>query len=483
MRQVLFGILAIWFSSLSAGIVFKGKATGLEGKTIKIYHYTDYITFQKKIIGNAIVNHKGQFEFSWKHPFDDYLEYVIEIDNIKVSCYFNDNKVYYAEISPVKDEKSNSMVSLAITFPFLPQNDPNHIIATFEDDYQNFLIDIQAFIKKQDRRNIYGKYIVFKKNINEKFQSVNNPFAKNYILFSLLDLEAIFEFFPKKKDNEKHLSEEVICYDRYLKSSPVLPYHPAYMNYIYNLWKGKFATLRLEKGLIFMGSINQKLPYKEFKNKLMQSPPFKRDTLGGLLWIKGLKEVYFNELVDSAYTSQLLWDISKDPQMPYIVKNHALLTIQWIVNQKHSPSIQLPDWNFQDTALQNIRLSSFKNKPIYFHFWNFDSRSSVKAFLLMQDLVNKYRNKIHFVSVFCGNDKTRWKKFLSVYSFDWNQLTVESTDHLAPLTIIQFPAYLLVSDQLEIIAWPAPPPAISSLEKSDSPTSIEWIFQTLISNK
>lgn len=475
---LLFSVtVLIDFPCQGSTIHLKGQSPSFRQKYLSVYAVEDYLTQTRTLLAKSFINSQGEFEISFPAYYPHTGEYIIEINNATVSCYLRPDHSYYCMIVPDEESIRNRIdPKLIVDFPYLPPNDPNLVIARYNAEYSHFLFTHMAYIKKQDRRQLYLKYLAFKKEIQKNFESNADAFTAHYLYFSLLDLEATFEFFPRRNESEKSLPEEEICYLRYLKNKPVLLHHPEYMNYLNNLWKGKIPTLRLSKGLILMGAINNAMDFALILKHLQQYATFKNDTLREILLLKGLKEMYFNKNTDSARVRKFIqWIASDTPRE--IIKKHAFNILKWIQSQKH---ISQPHaWNLSLKDLQgNIQsLTQWKGTPLYLHFWSFNSLSSMKDMLVIKELQKKYQGRIFFISIHVGEDEKKWKNFVKEYSWDWTQLFARDLTEITPYTVFRFPTYCLIGKNFELIAFPAPGPL------AEGGKSIETLFQFLLSNK
>ena len=203
----LVGLLFISTIQMNAAkTIVEGSIEEFEGKKIKVGIYTDYLTFEKQWLQAQTIK-DGKFHFDLELTVTTHL--LLEIEDKQTSLFAESGKTYFIKLSydaALNQGKAFDKM-LDLNFPIPQQNDINLEIRAFNkayhdffaENYQRFVIkaatkEIEAFVAKWDKRKA----------------TIQNEFVKNYISYSLANLEDINNVSDTK------------LYEKYFEQKPIL---------------------------------------------------------------------------------------------------------------------------------------------------------------------------------------------------------------------------------------------------------------------
>jgi thiol-disulfide isomerase/thioredoxin len=478
---ILWLLLTLPLLALTKNVTLKGKAKTFAGKTISVYKYADYITYSKQKIGSCKINTDETFETNIN--VSEVTQIILEIDDKSVTIYTESGKVYNLYINYNEELNKNRIYNklLSVFFPFPQKNELNTLIVEFNSEYDKFMNENMIYLVKRDRQKVSGNLKIFKKNQLEKKSFTENIFAFRYATFVIGQVEASLNITRKEEHDTKYPSDEEYIYRNYFKNSPVLFNHPEYMNLFHNVFNEKFESIRLEKGTILIGALNEQIPIEKINNYLKKYPYFNNDTLLELFFLKGINETYNKKTAPKKYLLKILENYKQHGTCEQI-KTIAVNVYNRLSNPGLVSGIAAPDFTLFDTENKPVNISDFKNKFLYIGFWATWSIPSIKEMSIIEQLHKKYNHKIEFISICTDGDASKIKRFLSKYPFKWHFLYYNNPAEIKEAYFVKtIPTYILINPDGSIYKAPAPRPTGNAERPNEE--SLEKVFYNITKAK
>jgi len=118
-----------------------------------------------------------------------------------------------------------------------------------------------------------------------------------------------------------------------------------------------------------------------------------------------------------------------------------------------------PNFELLDVGGNAKSLKSFAGKPVYLGFFSVNNYGCIQDLYLINHLVKKYGDKVHFVSI-CADNEHDVKTFIKTEKFNWTFLLYNNkSDMLKEYDVRIFPTYYLIDENGKLIKSPAPSPS------------------------
>ncbi len=478
---ILWLLISLPIFALTKNVALKGKAKSFAGKTISIYKYSDYITYTKLRIGSSKINADETFETNIN--VSEITQLILEIEDKSVSIYAEPGKVYNLYINYNEELNKNRIYNklLSVSFPF-PQNmELNSLIMEFNSEYDKFMNTNMIYLVKRDRQKVSSNLKIFKKTQLEKKYFENNIYVFRYANFVIAQIETSLNITRKEENETKYPTDEEYIYRNYLKNSPVLFNHPEYMNLFHNVFNEKFESIRLEKGTILIGALNEQMPLEKINNYLKKYPYFSNDTLLELFFLKGINETYNKKTAPKKYLLKIL-DYYIQKGSCEQIRTIAERVNNRLTNPGLASGITAPNFTLFDIDDKPVNISDFKNKFLYIGFWATWSIPSIKEMSIIEQLHKKYNHKIEFVSICTDGNAAKIKRFLSKYPFKWKFLYHNNPVEIKEAYFVKtIPTYVLINPDGSIYKAPAPRPTGNAERPNEE--SLEKVFYNIAKTK
>lgn len=460
MRRCIFHILLFALPCVltAKNVVIKGTAKGFAKAEIAVFSYSDYITFTKQKLAFTSIGADQQFELNLNVSRTEKL--IIEIDDKSVSLFAEPGKVYsiylYYDAEVNKSNIYNKKLSLA--FPFPVEGELNNSIMEFNKAYDTFLDKNMLYLVKRDRQKMSKSLKEFRAEIGQQKRYTQQAFVQTYVTYALAQLEAALRIAKKDSSSDKPADPVLYLYNAYFKNQAVQLHHPEYMQLFHEMFSGRFETIRLEKGMILLGALQEQMPLQKITHHLKQYPYFQNDTLLGLFFLKGINELYNQKQAPKKYLLQIL-DYYRSETPVLVLRSIAENVHKRLTNPALKSGVQAPAFTLLDKEGKSVALSDFAGKYVYIGFWATWSIPSIKEMAIISQFKKKYGHKVTFVSISVDSDVTKMTRFLEKYPFDWVFLHYGTQKEIKEQFFVRtVPTYVLINPDGTIAKAPAPRP-------------------------
>ena len=466
MRKISSIILFVLFASQSyadKNVTVFGHDTAYAGVEIVLNKYIEQITNSESEIARCIVAKDGSFSLSF--PVKDITLVFAYLGIYKVHLFVEPEKSYEIMLPPREEKEQNDFLNPYFTYTVVylgtkqyDENELNILIRMFNDGYQPYynkhILDItdkkdlsqldkdNAHINKTKDFSTLDKDIT---QIEKPFASCQNKFFNDYrrYRYGLLRQLAL-------EQKSKSLSDE------YFKDKPVLYNNPAYMemfNKVYDKYFNHFS--QGDKGKELAKNINEK-DLKGLQKTLSSDNVLGKGELLNLVILKGL----FEEFYDDNYSRNSMLAV-----LDSFIAQVKILPLNELAQSIRNKTTKLlvgfdpPDFKLYDRDSNIVSLENFKGKYVYLNFCSCYSYTCLNEFVMLDNLHQKYKDKLEIVTIIIDEDVNVLKSYLSRSNYTWKFLYFgHQSSIIKDYDIRAFPTYYLVDPQGKLVMSPAPSP-------------------------
>lgn len=448
---LLFISFFIFAHAYAQKVIINGQAKAYAQKDISVWMYNDLISNVQTEITSSPIDSAGNFSLEFINKEINYV--LIKIGNYVSNMYVEPGYNYDIIVMPpdsVNYQNPNIEHDIAIQIKLNSKTEINALTMDYEKRFDYFIsMDYPDFVKRTPQ----AKLDSFKVVINNFYSTVDKPYFKNYITYSIAAME------EKTKKSEKKLFAE------YIQNKPLLYHHMEYMQFFNTFYKQKLQTFSKEKeGAPLAFNINNKGSYTGTMDVLKRDKYLQNDTIRELVLIKGLYECYYDGSFDRNGIKAILTQIveqSKIEEHRQIAKN-CLSSFSKLQRGTMAPFFELPDKNGLTHSLDELR----NKKYVYIMFFDPKSEQCLQQLKVIPSLKKEYGERIHFVSISSDKSNADLKNFTAKYpKYDWTFLYDNSNGNLKKsYEIISLPTYFLIGPDGKFIQVPADSPE-SNIER------------------
>lgn len=453
MRGVsLVAILLLVTGFVNAQVSIKGTAPDYLGKSVSLFIYDDYITYNEKEIAQAKIDAKGNFSLKADVPETQYA--FLRIENEIADFFIEKNGSY--EVKFPAPTKTNGDVNEFVerNFHTLEITDNtwyslNPSIAAFNNLYDDFLEKNVYLITRQstqDRKKLVDNIKAFRQDVDTKFSAVHSEFFKTYVDYAFANIRQIT------------MLPEASLYEQYFKDKHIHYRNLEYMSFFHNFYEKKVELLAISNeghklvnainGGTSLGFIDEILT----KNDLLQDINIRR-----LALIKACQSFYRDDEFKKHKVASLLDKIIEE-------NLHAEITLA-AQNMKRNlvkltPGSPAPEIELRNSANIPMKLSDLKGKYIYLEFTDATCQACNIETMLVQQLKKEFGKKVAFVTVLINDDFEVARKYIQANGYDWTFLiSGKHSKVLKDYNVKSMPTYYLIDKNFNLLLSPAQNPS------------------------
>lgn len=391
----------ISLGSTAAETVIKGSLKNFEGKTIRAAKYTNYITYEKIWLDQAVLSESN---FNLTFDLEHTTQIVLRLEDKETILFAEPGKVYNLNLSynAAANEGNAFDKLLDLSFPFPTPDNINLQIKSFNKAFQDFFSANYQLLAI----NAAGKQInAFVEKWEKKNESQPKDFVKQYIGYTLANLQDI-NGVPKEK-----------LYKEYLSNKPILHANKEYMNFFKQFYQQDFELLTLKKdALELLNAIMIENDLDKTIGEIKRLKQFERQEMAEMYLLNGLYEVYHTKTINQKSSMKLLNNLEEKGTTEEI-RNLSTSIISQL--QQFEKGGEAAAFALKNSKGELIELKDFKGKTVYLNFWANWSIPSLRELKVLQKLEEKYGDKIHFVSINLDEDASIFKNIKAKNNYDW----------------------------------------------------------------
>jgi hypothetical protein len=273
-------------------------------------------------------------------------------------------------------------------------------------------------------------------------------FYSIYAKYRYAALDLMYRNKEKQLLYKKHLNNEYVFYknDAYMEF-----FNDFFENYLYA------GTNKLTRQMLFE-HINHKADYFKLLDDMGKDPLLVNEKIREMVLIKGLGELYADF---AEFNRTNIMQILRTMQQYTKFEEHKILIGNMLLHFFYLKSgTKAPDFSLKDVYNANIKLSDFKGKYVYMHFFATYSEESIRDMIILKSLHDQYKDTVHFISIMVDFEPVKLYHFVSTYrQFDWTFLQVgDNFTFLDDYRVKALPLGVLIDTQGNIVQYPAVSP-------------------------
>ena len=434
-----------WAQNVSInGITYVPK----KNKEIRIYEVSDFLTNTEKEIGRTKIDSFGRFSFTIQTP--EIKKIILRFDDKFSWLYIEPNSNYYIDLPEIDANRSNFKKDNEIEMVFyrMDTTDINYKILGFEAWLDESISNIYQY-KETKPGEFVKKISEFKQEVASVYNKDTSEYFINYLKYTIGTTVDNFQYIGSMSKDEK--------YNFYFSFSPFLIYHDKYMEYFQFFFEKYYYHAEKEiRQKIYNAVIRSDA--KMYLNAINEDPYLKNNELRDLIALLIIKEEIGSKELPKSNLIAILRKLEETLTNPDIVTIASNLLDKF---EELTIGMKIPNYKLD----QEIQLSNFGSKYIYFHFYNPSNQKCIAEVSAIRKLNEKYASIIEIVTIYPkpiepltatekrNLDALTTKKFALDESHPiWNDLKINT-----------FPYYVLVDEQLTIKNIPALAPSPNGL--------------------
>lgn len=406
-------IFTITISSFCATSIIKGEAKGAENLSIRLYVYDDFISNKEKLLKTAKIDSSGRFEFKIDNIYErQVINCFFRIMNYNCSGMFIEaGKTYNIEFEDFDFKDPNriyipllSSRNISFVLKDTSKNELNNLISSFNYDYDNFVASTfgTGILAARTHKTKIDSFMIAE---TEKYANVSNEFFKNYLVYSIANLQLSL-----KSKSRKYI------FDNYFYKKPILYNNVAYMELFSNFFSDFILTSKDIRPNAIFSNINKKINLNAVLDSLGRDSVLRNELLRETVLILNIRSWYSQKefkndsllkLLD-IYATSTKFDIQEN-----IAKNLKFILTRYKNGNK------MPEFSFKSIDNEIFNNDSLANKYTYFLFFHTWSKSSLSELLAMNKLKSNWKDSIQFIGVCMDFEPLKLYYFLQENKFDF----------------------------------------------------------------
>jgi peroxiredoxin len=437
--------------------ILSGNAPDYANQNLTIYKHTDYITNNKKIVKQALVQPNGDFNFEidinqtefffiplgiykgiiYLEPFNQYTIQLPQKTNKSPQQerdpFFQEQSIYLSIINKINNKKDTLSI----------EDDINQKIFAFNTHYDSILFF-------SVRRNYSSKIIdSIANNLAQPFEPINNEYFKAYC-----ETKKKHFLYVLKRIHPQHLAIKQIISD----SSTLYFNIPAFGDLINLIYNKHFNMLATGKNSTQFHRIFEKdTPFASIDSFFLQQTKIQSDNPRHLSILSSC----YGSLTTGIVSSKKI--ISLIDSITYYNTNKDLKTIAEQIKIKASHLTIGTPAPFIDALYYNdkpIDLKEFEGEYILINFCSLTNNGCIRDFITLNDYQKRFGDRINILTVLIADEKEEANKFQQINQYNWKFAYASHPSELNEIYNIKtMPLYYLIDKDGTIQTNKCPSPS------------------------
>jgi thiol-disulfide isomerase/thioredoxin len=430
-------------------IIINGAFPGAEGKKVRLFQYSDNITFRTKLLASTEINHASEFilKFILYQPQEVFLR----IDHAKINFYVEPGEKYNIVFDTVNfdeiDIKRNPYLDpLVFNYTFNSTEKPtlNSHIESLEIAFDDFLVKNLSTNRRRQLANLFRK---FNAHTDSVFGNIDNEYFKSY-----------YEYKFGRYYRLANAESDYLLAIKYFFDRDILYSNTQYMDF-FNSYFETFVLKGSRKITIqdLEFTVNELGSYTALMDSLGKDSLLRNEVLRELVLIKSMDNLFYNKDFNQKNVEVILNQVvenSKFRKHKEIAEN-----ILWTKNYL-KPGSKSPDFKITDNSGNIYSLSDFSGKFLYISFYTSWCIPCMEEFPIKEVLYSRYNDFIEFVSVSVDRHITQYDQFKRKNNYSWKFFHFDDNfDLLDDFHVRAFPLFVLISPDGKIVSHPSLAPS------------------------
>ena len=452
-------IFFILFCKFSEGkeVLINGTIPGAQGKELRVYSYTDLITYNEQFITKTAIDKNGKF--SLKANIDEVAIFFLKIDFYKSTLYVEPGKTYKLIFDTINignyNESGNPFLNpeyLNFRMENTSNVELNFLINKFDSIYAHFISDNSMVLMRKRNKKIVE---YFKLKLDSIFINAKNEYFSTYRKYKISALEEAMLIQSRKS-----------LFENYIYEQPIFLNNVGYMEF-FNQYFTKFFTNVTQKIKFndLETVINEQKSYSALMDTLGTDSVLRNELLRELVLIKGLGELYYVPGFIKENIVSILGTIKEKSKFKEN-RNISFTTIKYLTGFPKGTLAE--DFSLSDKKQQLFSLSKFKGKFIYLFFWNSRCSVCLAEMALLNDLKKKYEDKLEIIGISVDMDPLNMYYFVEKQKYNFPVVHFAYNYNLLDNYYVRnLPFFVLIDNDGNIVNCPAIKPSENIYQQLD----------------
>lgn len=430
-------------------VVIEGTASFAKGGKIRFYVYNDLLLQQRQMLTEANVSKDGFFRTEF--PVNETCLLTFAYNANYGSIYVEPERKYKVDL--LADEEmlpriDAEMIGDGLKISILPVDtaELNYKINRF-DRYFNYFLALYGNGLLDYSPHVYDS-LVAQLTVRFPYKSDAIDYYSVYIKYKLAYLDLLY-YHKNKKD----------LYDKYLNTKYIFYNNTAYMDFFDQFFEEYLyaGSRKITKPMLYQ-DINEKCDYNKLLDDLGRDPVLVNEVIREMALIKGLGELYG---MDAEFNKRNILMLLKKMSQVSKFKEHRIMA----ENMAHylldlRPGTTAPDFSLKDIHNTTVKLSDFKGKYVYLHFFSTYCLDCIREMQVLKSIQNMYKDSLQIISIMLDFEPTKLYHFVTEYKeFNWLFLHFNSDyAFLDNYQIYGLPFAVLINSEGLIVNYPAKSP-------------------------
>jgi peroxiredoxin len=307
-------------------------------------------------------------------------------------------------------------------------------------------------LKRKNPKALTDSVETFRSKCESAFADAH-PFLKQYIFYSLANLEQTF------------VLKKQLLYDRYLKDMQPQPDNPEYMRFVGQFFEGWFERMALvEKREECIAIMKKSAAFAEMEELFRSDPFLQIDFIRRAVLIQGMERLYGQKGYDPDRVSATLKTFSETTDNKVLGKAARNVAARKDRLRVNTPA---PDFLVIDTEGKTHRLSDFKGDYLLLELTDAANGYCQQESAVLRDMQKRF-NLVRFLTICVGNSEKEVASFKALFAPS-RPVAAISREHqlVEELAIVSLPAFFIIDANGRLYRSPALDPSkggISDLE-------------------
>ena len=445
-----FLIICVSFATYAQNEVsLKGNFPGAEGRTLRVFHYADQITYLKKEIDRQVIDSLGDFSFTLRLNATENIFF--RIDHARMHMFVTPGEEYFLQFDPVdfsemKDQGNPYIDPWYFSFDILkPKDDLNARISNFDDRFHDFLSE--NFVRMQKSRN-FRMLDQFRVQMDSVFGDITDPFFMNYYTYKFAYYYRVSGSISPVRQIETYILNEDILYN-----------NTQYMNFFNAVFASYiFAGSRSLQYGDLTYTINQLNSYNALMDSLGKDTILRNELLRELVLLNGLNEIYGKNEFNKQNVKSILHHINENSKFFRHREIAGNILHQKTYLSEGSPA---PSFELSNSEKNKVNIpDDFMGKFLLLSFGTSNCQSCIIESYAMDELAEKYKDQFAFLTIMTDRHEKDFLDYVQAHKFGWPHLYFNHRfDLLDDYRIRAVPFFVLISPEGDILRYPAPYPS------------------------
>jgi thiol-disulfide isomerase/thioredoxin len=431
-------------------VVIEGQATFAKGDQLRFYFYNDLLLKEKVLCATTNVNKEGTFRV--EIPTNETVLLTIAFNTTYGYIFVEPEKRYQITLST--DEKHLKRIDAELLGGMIQTRiihvdttELNYKINLFDRYFSWFIHQYTSYIYQGIPERAYDSLLgLLRKKFPVDYEAID--YYSVYVKYSIAGIDLLY--YHKDKDK---------LYRKYLDSRYIFYNNIAYMDFFDNFFDGYLysGTRKIPRQILYE-NINNNPNYYKLLDEMGKEPVLINERIREMVFIKGLGELY--ELEDEFNRNNILYLLSQMNKESKF-EEHRIMSnnlIKYLTRLR--AETKAPDFVLKDVYNSPVRLSDFKGRYLYLHFFSTYCEDCIREMLILKSVYEKYKDTLQIVSIMIDFEQANLYHFVNSHKeFNWTFLHFGGNfSFIDAYNVYGLPLGVLIDDQGKIVFYPAKSP-------------------------